>query len=102
MLDDILKRENAGTSVITTDPIADNAFLRRATIDLIGRIPSVAEIREYESAGDGRREKLVDRLLDHPRFADRWTVFMADMLRIRSAIPGGNQLLAYIHGSIAT
>lgn len=101
MLDDILKRENAGSAVITTDPIADNAFLRRATIDLIGRIPTVAEIREYESAGDGRREKLVDRLLDHPRFADRWTVFMADMLRIRSNIPGGNQLLAYIHGSIA-
>jgi len=101
MLDDILKRENAGAAVSTTDPIGDPAFLRRATIDLIGRIPTVAEIRDYESGGDGRREALVDRLLAHPRFADRWTVFMADMLRIRSNIPGGNQLLAYIHGAIA-
>lgn len=101
MLDEILKRENAGSAVITTDPVDDTAFLRRTTIDLIGRIPTVAEIREYESQGDDRREKLVARLLGHPRFADRWTVFMADMLRIRSNIPGGNQLLAYIHGSIA-
>jgi hypothetical protein len=100
MLDDILTRENAGSPVITTGPIDDAAFLRRATIDLIGRIPTMAELREYEGPGDGRREKLVARLLAHPRFVDRWTVFMADMLRIRSNIAGGNQLLAYIHGSI--
>jgi hypothetical protein len=100
MLDDVLKRENAAAPVVTTDPIADEAFLRRATIDLIGRIPTMAEIRDYESQGDDRREKLVAKLLAHPRFTDRWTVFMADMLRIRSNIPGGNQLLAYIHGSI--
>jgi hypothetical protein len=100
MLDDILKREKAAAPVVTTDPIADEAFLRRATIDLIGRIPTMAEIREYEGQGDDRREKLVAKLLAYPRFNDRWTVFMADMLRIRSNIPGGNQLLAYIHGSI--
>ena len=100
MLDDILKRENASAPVVTTDPIADEAFLRRATIDLIGRIPTMAEIRDYEGQGNGRREKLVAKLLNYPRFNDRWTVFMADMLRIRSNIPGGNQLLAYIHGSI--
>jgi hypothetical protein len=100
MLDDILKRENAGTQVTTTAPITDTAFLRRATIDLIGRIPTMAEVREYEGWSFDRRGKLVAKLVAHPRFADRWTVFMSDMLRIRSNIAGGNQLLAYIHGSI--
>jgi hypothetical protein len=100
MVDDILKRENAGTEVITTAPVTDAAFLRRATIDLIGRIPTLPEIREYEAWGDDRRARLVEKLVAHPRFADRWTVFMSDMLRIRSTIPGGNQLLAYVHGSI--
>ena len=100
MLDDILKRENAGSQAITTAPISDTAFLRRTTIDLIGRIPTIAEIREYDGWGEGRREKLVEELISHPRFSDRWTVFMADMLRIRSDIAGGNQLLAYIHGSL--
>jgi hypothetical protein len=100
MLDDILKRENAGSQTVTTAPINDTAFLRRTTIDLIGRIPTLTELREYDGWSDGRREKLVEKLIAHPRFSDRWTVFMSDMLRIRSDIAGGNQLLAYIHGSI--
>ncbi len=100
MLDDILKRENEDTGVITTEPVDDAAFLRRATIDLIGRIPTMKEVREFEGWGNDRRSKLVAKLTTHPRFADRWTIFMADMLRIRSNITGGNQLLAYIHGSI--
>ena len=101
IIDDILARENAGSDSITTPPINDAAFLRRATIDLIGRIPTMGEIRDYESWGEGRREKLIEQLLSHDRFADRWTIFMADMLRIRSDIEGGNQLLAYVNGSIA-
>lgn len=100
MLDDLLRRENADTGVITTAKINDVAFLRRSTIDLIGRIPTMKEVREYESWGKERRAKLITKLTTHPRFADRWTIFMADMLRIRSNITGGNQLLAYIHGSI--
>lgn len=101
ILDDILRRENAGSEAITTQTIGDGVFLRRATIDLIGRIPTVAEIDEFEKAGEDRRAKLVEKLLAHPRFADRWTIFMADMLRIRSDVEGGNQLLAYINGSLA-
>lgn len=100
MLDDLLQRENTGSGVITTDVISDNAFLRRATIDLIGRIPTIREIREYQKWGEKRRAKLIAKLTSHARFADRWTIFMADMLRIRSNVTGGNQLLAYIHGSL--
>ncbi|MDA7881068.1 PSD1 and planctomycete cytochrome C domain-containing protein [Akkermansiaceae bacterium] len=100
MLDDLLKRENADADVITTDPIDDSTFLRRATVDLIGRIPTMKEVREYEKWGSDRRSKLIEKLSNHPRFADRWTIFMSDMLRIRSNVTGGNQLLAYIHGSI--
>jgi len=100
MLDDLMKRENANSDVITTETINDAAFLRRATVDLVGRIPTMKEVREYEKWGTDRRAKLVDKLSNHPRFADRWTIFMSDMLRIRSNVTGGNQLLAYIHGSI--
>ena len=101
MLDDILRRENLGHKAITTPVINDDAFLRRATIDLIGRIPTHREIELYQSWKGDRREKLVDHLLDHERFADRWTVFMADMLRIRSDVTGGNSLLAYVNASIS-
>ncbi len=103
--DQILKQENAiakGGVPPLAGVIDDLAYLRRATLDLIGRIPTIAEISafERESAGD-RRAKLIDRLLDHPRFAERWTVFYADMLRVRSQQDGGPQLLAYVNRSVA-
>ena len=102
MVDDIIRRENVNEDIITTPTINDLTFLRRTTIDLIGRIPTMEEIREFESWSADRREKLVTKLIEHPRFADRWTVFFADMLRVRSDLPGGNQLLAYLNGSISS
>ena len=100
-LDDILKRENAAEKELFKAPgISDMAFLRRATIDLIGRIPTMDEIDHYEKAGEDRRSKLIEELLGHDRFSERWTIFYADMLRIRSNLPGGNSLLAYVNQSI--
>ena len=100
MLNDILRRENLGEGVITTPVISDEGFLRRATLDLIGRIPTMTEVALYEGWGKDRRSKLIKKLCEHPRFADRWTIFLADMLRIRSNVTGGNQLLAYVNKSI--
>ena len=105
LADNILAQENAagkGSPPPMAGVIDDLAFLRRATVDLIGRIPTTSEISSFEreSAGD-RRAKLVDRLVAHPRFAERWTVFFADMLRVRSQSEGGGQLLAFVNRSIA-
>jgi hypothetical protein len=50
---------------------ADDAeFQRRVTLDLVGRIPTVAEIRAFRAdpAAD-RRRRLIDRLLDQPGYA---------------------------------
>ena len=103
--DQILTKENAaakGPQPRVAAVIDDLAFLRRATVDLIGRIPTAAEIVEFEREAPAvRREKLVDRLLAHSRFAERWTVFFADLLRVRSQAEGGGQLLAYVNRSIA-
>ncbi|MFP6888006.1 MAG: DUF1553 domain-containing protein, partial [Opitutales bacterium] len=34
------------------------------------------------------------------RFTDRWTTFLADMLRIRTGATGGSQLLGYVHKAV--
>ncbi len=103
--DTILEKENAavkGAKPRTAPAVDDFAFLRRATVDLIGRIPTTDEIAAFErEPAATRREKLLDRLLAHPRFSERWTVFFADMLRIRSRSEGGGQLLAFVNRSIA-
>jgi len=100
-LDTLINKENAAKNISPAPVIDDLAFLRRLTIDMVGRIPTLAEITEYEAWPAGRRRAmLVDKLLNHDGFADRWTVFLADMLRIRSNADGGAAELAYVHKSV--
>jgi hypothetical protein len=51
-------------------PDADDATLvRRLTLDLVGRVPTAAEVRDYvESTEPDKRARLVDRLLASPGF----------------------------------
>lgn len=81
--------------------IDDFTFLRRATVDVIGRIPTSAEVARFQKwPAATRRVKLIDALLTDTRFADRWTVFFSDLLRVRSNATGGNAFLAYLHKSL--
>ncbi|MEY4483581.1 MAG: hypothetical protein RL693_1033, partial [Verrucomicrobiota bacterium] len=61
---------------------SDAEFLRRASIDTIGTLPAAAEVRVFLADPDpARREKLIDRLLQHPNYADYWANKWADLLR---------------------
>ena len=72
----------------------DLQFLRKLSVDLIGRIPSENEIKQFlKDRPESRRALLVERLLEHERFADRWTAFLADMLRIRTNATGAARCL---------
>ncbi len=50
--------------------VSDAEFLRRVTLDLAGRIPTVHELRDYTAATDpAKKTALIDRLLASPDFA---------------------------------
>jgi hypothetical protein len=103
-IDNVLKAENTqlGVSRLPVGSVDDMAFIRRASVDLIGRIPDLVEVHEFQSwPAATRREQLLDKLIAHPRFADRWTVFFADLLRLRSNADGGAALVAYVHRAIS-
>ena len=73
-------------------PIAsDSEFVRRVYLDLIGRIPRVAETREFlaDPAPD-KRAKLIERLLANAQFVTHWSNTWRDII-----LPaGGNQQAA--------
>ncbi len=59
---------------------SDATFLRRITLDLTGRLPSVAEIRQFTASDDpDRRRRVVDRLSRGAAFCNR----SARLLRMR-------------------
>lgn len=71
------------TDKVQPAPLADDAeFLRRAFLDVTGRIPRPADVHEFlADTSAGKRRKLIDRLLDDPRcaihFANVWRAELA-------------------------
>lgn len=67
---------------IPPSAIADDAtFLRRVTLDLTGRLPTAAEMKDFRaSTAANKRAALVDRLLDSPEyaeyFANKWSALL--------------------------
>lgn len=60
----------------------DSTFLRRATIDLAGRIPTLEETQQFLADSDpGKRAKLIDRLLDSNDYADLFAQKWSAILR---------------------
>lgn len=77
-LDAAIDRAFADAKITPAAAIDDATFLRRASLDLLGRIPREAEILAFERLpATGRRAALVDALLDSDEhaafFARTWT-----------------------------
>lgn len=65
-----------------SDGCSDAEFLRRSSLDAVGILPDPSEARAFLADTDPlKREKLIDRLLAHPLFADYWANKWADLLR---------------------
>jgi hypothetical protein len=63
----------------------DLEFIRRATLDLTGRIPTPDRIALFlaDSSPD-KRAKLVDELIARPEWVDKWTMFLGDLYQNNS------------------
>jgi hypothetical protein len=59
----------------------DSEFVRRAYLDLLGRIPTVSETRAFlNDRRSDRRTLLVEKLLDSPRYASHFAVVWRTLL----------------------
>ena len=64
------------------DLAPDHVFLRRAYLDTLGILPTVAETRDFlADISPTKREKLIDRLLARQEFAEYWAQKWSDLLR---------------------
>lgn len=63
----------------------DEEFLRRATVDITGLLPTESEYQEFmqDSRAD-KRAKLVDSLLERKSFSEIWAMKWAQLLLVKS------------------
>ena len=68
----------------------DETFLRRATLDVTGLLPTEQEYLEFVNDRDAqKRSKLVDRLLERKEFSEIWAMKWSELLLVKS---NGNQV----------
>ncbi len=82
-IDRLLAPYFAAHHVAARDPVADHLFARRVYLDLVGLLPTAAQLDEFanDSAPD-KRGRLVRSLLgDQRNYADHWLTFWNDLLR---------------------
>ena len=82
---------------LRASPLSSDAdFLRRAYLDLAGRIPSAVQAGEFlSSQSPVKRSELVEQLLDSPDYADHWALKWADLLRVDREQLSKRDALAY-------
>ena len=65
-------------------PASDAAFLRRASLDLTGRIPQPAAVRAFladATETQEKRSRVIDELIGSQEYVDYWTLKWGDLLR---------------------
>lgn len=83
----------------------DATFLRRASLDITGTMPTPEDARAFVDDPDpDKRPKLIERLLASPEYADYWALKWADLLRVEEKTldeTGVGKFHGWIRDSIA-
>src|SRR5262245_28540517 len=109
-IDNILFDRMARDNVLSATIAGDAEFVRRAYLDLTGRIPSATDVTAFlADTGASKRDALVDRLIGSPEFIDKWTMFFGDLFKVTARSTnvqrytgGRDAFYNYLKNSIAT
>jgi hypothetical protein len=84
-LDALMDKALAASGVEAAPTVDDATFLRRASLDLTGMIPSPEKIAEFEKSVDPeKRSKAIRMMLDSPAFAVNLAKYWRDVIRYRA------------------
>jgi hypothetical protein len=88
-INDRLDADWAKNKIVPTSYVNDFEFIRRASLDIIGRIARPEEVREFlQDPSDIRRSRLINRLLSSEEYPRHWANLWANWLLSRSGAFG--------------
>ncbi len=83
VIDKLIVENLKSLNIVPSGLCTDNEFVRRVTLDTIGRLPMPEEIAAFLADKDPqKRSKVIDVLIDKPEFADFRALRLADLLRV--------------------
>lgn len=90
-IDKIIARHRASLGAKNQVPANDRIFLRRAYLEIVGRIPTLQESMQFlSSTKQNKRMLLIDQLIASEGYVSHWFHFWADLLKVDSS--KGNQV----------
>jgi len=79
-----------------SEPAPDHKMVRRLFVDVIGRLPTPEETKDYlKNKSANKQVELIDHLLEQPEFAEHWANKWADLLRPNAYHVGIKTVLNY-------
>jgi len=83
-IDDLVETKWRKLGIAPSGVCSDEEFIRRASLDAIGTLPTPEEIKAFlaDPATD-KRDTLVDRLLERSEYASYWSNQWGDILRVK-------------------
>lgn len=79
-IDELVVQKLRKIGVVQSDTCSDAEFLRRASLDVTGTLPTPAEIREFlANQSPDKRARKIDELLERPGYVAWWTTRICDI-----------------------
>lgn len=105
-VDDLVFAKLKTIGMPPSDIADDGTFIRRVTLDICGRLPTAAEMKDFMASKAGnKRGALIDRLLDSPEYAEFFANKWSGLLRNQRTQPtyarGSYLFFSWIRDSIA-
>jgi hypothetical protein len=94
-IDELVVSKLRKLGIIPADRCTDEEFLRRASLDVTGTLPTTAEVLAFmENADSDKRQKKIEELLARPSYVAQWTTFLCDITgnndeQLRNYLPNG-------------
>jgi hypothetical protein len=105
-VDDLVFAKLKTIGMPPSDIADDGTFIRRVTLDITGRLPTAAEMKDFMASKDAsKRSVLIDRLLDSPEyaeyFANKWSALLRNQRTQPNFARGSYLFYSWIRDSIA-
>lgn len=95
-VDDLILEKLKTLRIPPSGQAGDGEFLRRVYLDTMGILPTVEETRAFlADESPGKRERLIDQILQRSEYVDYWTYKWSDLLLVSSKQLDGAAVWAF-------